>query len=292
VGAGPTRALAPAGGRQGRPRTPRTHCVRRPARARTLRAVPQIAVCGCGPQPACRPGRPTPRSNASKCGSARGLRQDPTFVCESGGRQPACPLGLSLAGQESVRRQTRAREQCSRSAETVPRGAGNRLDASRARPPCDKWRPAAAPHASSVADASHTDTSDSGPPPVGCRAPPSLRNRGPETDPRVGGLPQGHKSEYREACHCHRATAWLATPPVGLGHRATGGCQPPLHAPLTHVSAYDAQTVHLMRPTNGCPTTSLSHSLLRGTRSLSVQCPGKSRDRPLVMTPARSAFTE
>ena len=177
------------------------------ARARTLRAVPQIAVCGCGPQPACRPGRSTPRSNASKSGSARGQRQDPTFVCESGGRQPACPLGLSLAGQESVRRRTRAREQCCRSAETVPRGAGNRLDASRARPPCDEWRPAAAPHAGSVAHASHTDTSDSRPPPVGCRAPPTLRNRGPETDPRVGGLPQDHKSEYREACHCHRATA-------------------------------------------------------------------------------------
>jgi len=29
-GQGATRALAPAGGRQGRPRTPRTHCVRRP----------------------------------------------------------------------------------------------------------------------------------------------------------------------------------------------------------------------------------------------------------------------
>jgi len=105
------------------------------ARARTLRAVPQITVCGCGPQPECRPARPTPRSNASKSGSARGLRQDPTFVCESGGRQPACPLGLRLAGQESVRRRTRAREQCCRFTETVPRGAGNRLDASRARPP-------------------------------------------------------------------------------------------------------------------------------------------------------------
>jgi len=68
------------------------------ARPRTLRPVPQITVCGCGLQPACRPGRRMLRGKASKRGSARGLRQDPIFVAESGGREPACPLGLTALG--------------------------------------------------------------------------------------------------------------------------------------------------------------------------------------------------
>jgi len=41
------------------------------------------------------------------------------------------------AGQESVRRRTRAREQFSKHAETVPSVAGSRQHASRARSPCD-----------------------------------------------------------------------------------------------------------------------------------------------------------